>query len=152
VLKLIGTIVTVALLAGGQSAAKPNFSGEWKMNIAKSDFGQLPPPTFITRTITHVEPALTIVEEQQSQIGDQKATRKYVTDGSETTFDANGAVVKSSAAWTENTLVVISTVDLIGVTFNDKMSLSADGKTMTSQIRITSDQGNVDLTVVFDRQ
>ena len=79
-------------MGGGQPATKPNFSGEWKINVAKSNFGPLPPPTVMNRTITHTEPALTIVEEQQSAMGDQKTTRKYVTDGSEITFDVQGTV------------------------------------------------------------
>jgi hypothetical protein len=149
---IVGTILALALVAGGQSAVKPNFSGEWKVNLAKSDFGPLPPPSAMSRTITHDEPALTIVEAQRSDMGDQNTTRKYVTDGTETSFTANGAVVKGSAVWSENTLVVVSKVDAIGATFNDIMSLSADGKALTSKVHITSPQGEVDLTVVFDRQ
>jgi hypothetical protein len=84
------------MLAGVVAAAdKPNFSGDWKMNAAKSDFGPLPPPTSLTRKITHAEPSLSIVEEQQSAMGDQNTTRSYTTDGKETTFLVNGAEVKS---------------------------------------------------------
>ena len=148
----LATVLAVALAIGGQTAAKPNFSGEWKLNVAKSNFGPLPPPAFITRTITHAEPALTIVEQQRSDLGDQDTTRKYVTDGTETNFTANGAEVKGSAKWDEATLVVVSTVDTIGLTFNDKMSVSADGKTLTSIVRIGSPQGDLDLTLVFEKQ
>jgi hypothetical protein len=149
---VVGPLLALALVTAGQSAVKPNFSGAWKMNLAKSDFGMLPPPTSMSRTITHAEPALTIVDEQKSDMGDQNTTRKYVTDGTEMSFEAGGAPVKSSAVWTENTLLVVSKVDAIGATFNDKMSLSEDGKTLTSRVHITSPQGEVDLTVVFDRQ
>jgi hypothetical protein len=151
-MNVLGTILALTLVVGAQATTKPNFSGEWKMNPTKSDFGQVPPPSFITRTITHAEPSLTIIEQQRSDLGDQSTTRKYVTDGTETTFSVNGADVKSAASWTERTLVVVSTVDTIGLSFNDKMSLSADGKTLTSVVRITSAQGDLDLTVVFDRQ
>lgn len=75
-----------------------------------------------------------------------------MTDGTETTFTVNGAEVKGAASWTERTLVVVSTVDTMGLSFNDNMSLSADGKTHTSVVRINSAQGDLDLTVVFDRQ
>jgi hypothetical protein len=149
---IIGTLLALALVTAGQPAVKPNFSGEWKINLAKSDFGMVPPPASMSRTITHAEPALTIVEEQRSDMGDQNTTRKYVTDGTEMNFEAMGTLVKSSAVWIENTLIVVSKVDAIGATFNDKMSLSADGKTLTSRVHITSPQGEVDLTIVFDRQ
>jgi hypothetical protein len=150
VLKMLGAVVVAALVVSGQPA-KPDFSGEWKMNAAKSNFGALPPPEFITRSITHVEPSLTIVEEQRPAMGDEKVTRQYVTDGSPTTFMSGGATVKTSAVWKEKTLVVNSSVDEVGLSFVDHMSLSDDGKTLTSAVRISSPQGDVDLTVVFER-
>ena len=146
-------ILIALLLVVGQPAARPNFSGEWKMNAAKSDFGVLPPPASIRRTITHAEPALTIVEEQKSDLGDQNTTRKYVTDGTGMTFNVNGADVKSSAKWDDaTTLLVVSTVDVIGLSYHDKMTLSPDGKMLISQIHISSAQGDVDITVAFDKQ
>jgi hypothetical protein len=41
---------------------------------------------------------------------------------------------------------------MIGATFTDKMSLSSDGRTLTSLVHITSPQGDIDITVVFDKQ
>lgn len=103
------TALVFAMLAGAVAAAdKPNFSGDWKMNAAKSDFGPLPPPTSLTRKVTHAEPSLSIVEEQQSALGDQNTTRNYTTDGKEVTFLVNGAEVKGSAVWDGETLVVNS--------------------------------------------
>ena len=140
------------LSATVQPASKPNFSGEWQFNVAKSNFGPLPPPTLMNRTITHTEPALTIVEAQQSAMGDQKSTRKYVTDGSEITFEVQGVVVSSSATWKESALVFVSRVDAAGLSFTDRMTLSLDGKTLTSEVHISSAQGDADITVVFEKQ
>jgi hypothetical protein len=151
-MKVLTMVLALALSAGVQPSAKPNLSGEWKMNASKSNFGVLPPPTSMTRSITHAEPTLTIVEKQQSAMGDQNTTRKYTTDGSAMTFEANGATVKGSAKWAGTTLEVESDVELIGASFQDKMTLSADGRTLTSQVHITSPQGDVDVTVVFDKQ
>jgi hypothetical protein len=144
--------VVVAVLAGSQPAAKPNFTGEWKMNAAKSNFGLLPPPTTLTRSIKHDEPTLTIVEQQVGALGEQSTTRKYVTDGTPTTFETQGATVPSSAKWEESALLVVSTVEALGLSFSDKMTLSSDGKTLTSVVHITSPQGDADMTVVFDRE
>lgn len=151
-MNVLATVLALLLTSGVQPAAKPNFSGEWKMNAAKSNFGVLPPPTSITRSITHAEPALTIVEKQQSGMGDQDSTRKYTTDGSATSFDINGATVKGSAKWTGATLEVESYVEMIGATFVDKMTLSVDGKSLTSQVHISSPQGDLDVTIVFEKQ
>jgi len=34
-------------------AAEPNLSGEWKLNLAKSDYGKFPTPISVTRKIDH---------------------------------------------------------------------------------------------------
>ena len=152
---MLRAALALALLPGALAAAdKPNFAGDWRMNAAKSDFGPLPAPTSITRKVTHAEPSLTIVEEQQSALGDQNTTRNYTTDGKEVTFMANGAEVKSSAVWDGDAIVVNSRVDTPGgeLTFKDRMTVSDQGKVLTSLIHIASPQGEVDLTIVFERQ
>ena len=105
----------------------------------------------ITRKIVHAEPSLTIDEEQDSPIA-STTQRKYVTDGSESTFSASGADVKTSAKWDGNTLVVVSIVEVASLTYNDRMTLSPDGKTLTSTLRLDTPQGALDLVVVFDKQ
>lgn len=150
---IVSALLLVAALAGTAAAAeKPNFSGEWKMNAAKTNFGPLPPPTSIVRKVTHAEPALSIVEEQQGDLGTQNTTRKYTTDGKETSFEANGAEVKGSAVWDGNVIVVTSSVDAVGLKFIDRMTLSDDGRTLTSVVHVASPQGELDITIVFDKQ
>jgi hypothetical protein len=144
-----GVTLTVAIV-GAQS--KPNFSGDWKMNIVKSDFGAAPAPDSMTRKIVHAEPALTIDEDQASPLGPQRTTRTYVTDGTESTFNVGGADVRTSAKWDGDVLVAVTTVDVAGLVYNDRMTLSADGKTLTSLVTLTTPQGPIDITVVFEKQ
>lgn len=144
--------VLLAFVVTTGQPAKPDFSGDWRINAAKSNFGPLPAPSAMNRSISHKEPALTIVEEQQSAMGDQKTTRKYVTDGSEIAFEVQGMSVPSTASWQEHALVFVSRVDAAGLTITDRMTLSADGKTLTSLVHITSAQGDADITIVFDKQ
>ena len=40
-----------------QAQSVPNLSGEWKLNAAKSDYGGVPAPEVMTRTIKHNEPS-----------------------------------------------------------------------------------------------
>ncbi len=145
----VGVLAAAIALAASPAVAqqKPNFSGSWTINQGKSNFGAVPTP-MITRKIVHAEPSLTIDEEQDSQ----PTQRKYVTDGSQSTFSASGAEVKTSAKWEGNTLVVVSIVDIAGLTYNDRMTLSPDGRTMTSTLRLDTPQGPLDLVVVFDKQ
>jgi hypothetical protein len=145
-------LFALTILAGTAAAAdKPNFSGDWKMNAAKAIWRH-PGPSSIVRKVTHAEPSLTIVEEQQGDMGTQVTTRKYTTDGKDMTFESSGAAVRGTAVWEGNTLILTSVVDAIGVTFTDKMSLSADGRTLTSAVHVGSAQGDLDLVVVFDKQ
>jgi hypothetical protein len=150
---LLSALLASTMLAGTAAAAdKPNYSGEWKMNAAKSSFGPMPAPSSIVRKVTHSEPSLVIVEEQLSDLGAQNTTRKYTTDGKEMSFEAQGAEVTSSAVWDGNVLVVVSNVNVAGLQFVDRMTVSEDGKTLTSAVHITSPQGDLDIKLVFDRQ
>jgi hypothetical protein len=151
-MNVLASLVTMALVTGQAPAAKPDFTGKWTMNAARSNFGGLPPPSVLTRTISHAEPTLYIAERQVSELGEQNTTRTYNTNGTGTVFQSAGAEVKSSAVWNGNTLVVVSTVDVVGLTYNDVMALSEDRKTLTSTLHIESPQGGVDIVVVFDRQ
>jgi hypothetical protein len=145
-------LTLVAGATGAQAQQKPDFSGTWAINQVKSNFGAVPAPSTLTRKIVHVEPSLAIDEAQETPIGMQHTSRKYVADGTESTFEASGATVRTSAKWDGDAIVVVSTVDIAKMVYNDRMMLSADGKTLTSVLKIQSPQGAVDITVVFDKQ
>jgi hypothetical protein len=122
------------------------------MNAARSDFGLVPAPASIERKITHADPTLTIVEAQDAGFGVQTATRSYTTDGKGSTFMSQGAEVKGTAVWEGNEVVVTSEVEIAMLKFIDRMMLSPDGKTLTSVIKLTSPQGDVDMKVLFEKQ
>ena len=145
--------VTLTLAAASSGAQqKPNFSGNWKMNQVKSDFGAAPAPDTFTRKIVHAEPSISIDEEQATPIGLQQTSRKMTTDGNESTFTAGGAEIKATAKWDGTTLVVTSTVSVASISYNDRMTLSDDGKVLTSLVRVDTPQGAVDVKVVFEKQ
>jgi hypothetical protein len=149
---LLASIAFITLAGSSWAADKPNFTGEWKMNPAKSNYGAFPPPTSMLRKITHTEPTLVIVDDQSGGNQTGITTRKYATDGKPAAFEINGTPVTGAAAWDGGTLLVTTTVDTIGLVFKDKMSVSADGKQLTSNVQIESSQGTAEVTVVFDRQ
>jgi hypothetical protein len=154
-------IAALALLAiaGGAAAAdkpkvseKPNFSGEWKMNPATSSYGQFPAPNSFIRKIEHADPTLSIVENQEAGGAQSTTTRKITTDGKPVTLQLNGYPAVCSAVWDGKDLVATTSLDSVGLKFTDRMSLSADGKTLISKVQISSQQGDGDLTIVFERQ
>jgi hypothetical protein len=150
VLVLALSMMTLIGVAG--AADKPNFSGEWKMNAAKSSFGQLPAPTSFVRKIQHADPSLAIIEEQSAGGAQSSTTRRVTTDGKSTTLELNGLAAMCSAAWEGSEIVATTAMDSAGLKFTDRMALSSDGKVLTSKVKIATPQGDADLVIVFDRQ
>ena len=135
-----------------QSQAAANFSGEWKLNLAKSDYGPIQQyaPEFMIRTIKHDDPALQISTHQKGAQGEVTTDLKYTTDGK----PAENKGSKGTAKWDGDKLVVDSVRDFNGSELknHDVWMLSADGKTMTVNSHLTVPQGEFDLVYVFDKQ
>ena len=149
---IFAAVAMMGLAVSAGAADKPNFSGNWKMNVSKSDYGQFPPPDSFIRTIKHSEPSISIYEEQKGPNTQPPSTREMTTDGKEASSNINGADVKLTATWEGTALTAKTVIDNFGVAFIDKMTLSADGKELTSMVQIESAQGNAAIKVVFDKQ
>ena len=129
-------LMAVALVAlvipfTAHAQAKPDFSGTWTLDAAKSDpapagrggggggrGGGAAGPVTIKQTATDITIGM--------------AT--YKLDGSEVTITGGrGGDAKAKAMWDGATLVVTTTRDIQGttITMKDVRSLSADGKEMT---------------------
>ena len=138
-------LATLGLVAAGLifAAGRPDLSGVWVMDLKQSDFGAVPPPDSLTRTIEHREPSLIFTDEQVSQLGPEKAVRKYTTDGKETTYEWTGSTVRSAAHWDGDVLVTVGKVDAGGmdVLVTGRITLSSDGKVMTENDKVTTADG-----------
>lgn len=143
-----------AVLAAAQAA--PNLSGEWKMNIAKSDFpAPIPMPEVFTRTITHHDPSLEYKTYQKGALGDVNTEIKYTTDGKPCVNKVQDSDAKGTAHWQGNNLIIESTRELQGmeITSKETWTLSDGGKTLTINSHITvPQQGEFDLKLVLEKQ
>jgi hypothetical protein len=146
--------VFAASILGHAADQHPDFSGEWKMNPAKSVLGPIPAPASLVRRFVHADPSLTITEEQKGGSGDHVSTRRYTTDGREVTFQEDGSTVVATAAWEGDALLIRSKADVGGTTFVfvQKMTLSDGGKTLTDALQIITPQGEINATYWFDKQ
>ena len=60
--------------------------------------------------------------------------------------------MKGTAVWAGNEVVVTSEVEVAMLKYIDRMTLSPDGKTLTSVIKLATPQGDLDMKVIFEKQ
>src|SRR5579884_4207637 len=157
--KYLPLLVSLGLVTAGLGSIyaqeKPNFTGAWKLNVAKSDFGVMPPPDSRSDTIEQT-PDGTIKDTVMSegQQGKQNYTFSLPTNGTETTVNAGQRQVKLSAVWEGPVLVVTTKLDYQGspVELKSNWTLSPDGKTMNQAIHISSAMGEMDQKYIFEKQ
>ncbi|HXJ44197.1 MAG TPA: hypothetical protein VNH18_33225 [Bryobacteraceae bacterium] len=129
-LALLCSIVCTAM------AADLPYAGKWKVNLARSDFGQT--------TVTFEN--LPSGEWQSSAFG---VTYKFKMDGKDYPDSMGG-----TAAWKA---VDANTWELVAkangkVTETDTFKLGADGKTLTDNVRqMKADGGSIESTAVYER-
>lgn len=135
------------------AADKPNFSGDWKLNIEKSTFGPMPAPTSQVMTIEHKDPEVVSTTKQDGAEGESTITVKYKTDGTETANEIRGAQAKTVGKWEGDALVVTTKLDFQGmdITLANSMKLATDGKTMNAVSKITTPQGEFEMTYLYDK-
>jgi hypothetical protein len=134
--------------------AKPNFTGKWKMDSAKSDFGPLPGPEKMLRTVEHTEPNIKITNEQSGQQGEIKTELAYTTDGKEFTNKSLAGESKGTATWVGESLVVKTKRNIQGqdIDQTDRWTLSADGKYTTIHTTLKTPKGEFEITIAFEKQ
>jgi hypothetical protein len=156
--KAISTAIfaTSLFLAASHAQAAANFSGEWKMNAAKSDFGPMAAqaPEVLTRSIKHNDPALEISTHQKGAQGETTTQLKYTTDGKECVNKLPQGDAKGTAKWQGNNLIVESVREAQGIEIKAKetWTLSDGGKVLTILNHVIIPQGEFDVKYVFDKQ
>jgi hypothetical protein len=155
---LLGLCAIAGFVIGaGQAQAKPNFSGDWKMNPAKSNFGPMPAPDKMTRKVDHQEPNLSVHTAQTSAQGDMEYDLKYTTDGKESknTLNTPGGSMESvgTAVWEGDALMVTDKLDMGGneMLIKSKWTLLEDGKSMTVVVKFNTPQGELEMTYVLEK-
>ncbi|HTT64935.1 MAG TPA: hypothetical protein VMG35_23955 [Bryobacteraceae bacterium] len=148
--------VTLFVLALGlvPAQAKSDFSGTWKANMTKSDFGPMPPPDTLVEKIMHEDPSLKVNVAQTGGTGDMNFDMVYTTDGKECVNSPGGNEWKTTINWDGDDLVADTkgTFGDFDFTAKDRWILSDAGKTLTVQRHVTSSMGEADMKLVFDKQ
>lgn len=124
-----------------QKAPVTDLSGTWVINLAKSDFGTLPPPTVDSSMITRVGTTYQI--DGTTDFGGQ-GTQHLVTtwpvgDGETTTDLPNGVSMHTTTKVQHDTTTFSSTISVQGKTValqSGRMYRSPDGKTLTRDMEM----------------
>lgn len=146
------TLLLALVLACSSSlvfAAKPNFSGEWKVDAAKSDFGDMPAPSSLSMEVDHADPKLVVKQFQSGgPMGEMTAELTYSTDGGETKNKVKGNELTSTASWAGNSLK-LTTKMAGGITVVETWKLS--GRSLDVLREISSAQGSSTMKLAFTK-
>ena len=148
-MRKISITLAAAVFAFAPLAAqtKPNFSGTWKVNVHKSDFGPFPTPAEGWAVkMDHHEPKI------WTMLSDDPAKKHVIyTDGRESRVESDElGQMTITATWDKATLVITSKYAETKQT--DRWVLSADGKTWTSSRHLETPVGQGDLKHVYEKQ
>jgi hypothetical protein len=155
-------IAVTALAGAGLAQDHPNFSGTWKLNLAKSNPGDYG-PSAQTDTITQDGSKFTVAVASSTQMGDSNYTLQFTADGKKTTIapDSPQATMgmltleDATASWDGANLDLLTDSNFQGqmeIGTKAVYTLSADGKSMTVASHSTTSMGDIDTTLVFDKQ
>ena len=147
-------LVSVLTVAAAMAAA-PDFSGSWKLNSSKSEFGQFPAPGSLSQKVAQTEGKLTVQSKMSGDQGEFEFTMNYTLDGKETTNQGFGGSESKSVAKLDGDALVIDTKGSFGdnsYTMKDKWTVSADGKVLTIQRHWSSGMGEMDQKMVMEKQ
>ncbi len=146
--------ILLALCALAAAAGKPDFSGHWKMNVERSEFGPLPKPDKVIRKIEHREPKLRMVSTQSGSRGEVTGEYNFVIDGTEQVNKVGNVEFRIRPRWEGSVLYIETRRPVEGgeLVLRDRWSLSTDGRTLTVRTNVSSPGGGVDMTALFDKQ
>lgn len=142
------------LLLASAMFAKQDLTGVWNMVAEKSDFGAMPAPSKIERTIAHKDPSILIKTVQNGQQGEITSEYKYTTDGQEFTQTTRFGELKGTAVWEGEELVVKTKREVQGaaITTVERWALGDGGKSLTVSAQINTPQGEFKYKIHFEKK
>jgi hypothetical protein len=135
--------------------AAPNLTGDWKLNLAKSQYGLLPAPLEVTRKIKLEGISLSMSTYQKSSQREGTSELKYTTDGKTCINKMANGESKGTARWDGATLIIDSSQQNgpMEIRSHEAWTLSSDGRTLTILTHLSiPQQGEVDVKQVFEKQ
>ena len=145
------TIAYAGMVFGANSGGKPDFSGNWLLNLDKSHFGKSHKPDGMTLTVKRNGETMHAVQTTQTPGGPMDFAGDWILDGQQHDYSGpmQGKVV---SRWEGNTLY--SERKSNDGSFDQKiyLTLSSDGKTATEKVITKGTDGTNTATLIWERK
>jgi len=140
---------TLALAAFLISQGRPDFSGSWVIDPARSHFGPLQPPGVFERTIQQTQNQIHSFTHQAGQQGDSHTNVKFSLDGKENVVSLHGDEARVTARWMMSSLIVETRRknaegDIVST---ETWSLEEGGKSLLIQAKLTRGKSLIPITL-----
>ena len=150
----------LVLMALGSAAfaadtnGKPDFTGDWTLNVAKSSFGKMPKPQGMTLKAAHKGEVLHSVQTTDDGQGPKSVEGDWFLDAKQHPVDpsAQGNKQTQMSRWQGNTLIAERRSEDGSYRETIRMTLSGDGKTATEHVDVKSPNGNNVSTLIWNRK
>lgn len=158
-LMTFAVLMTAGMIPAEAFAAKPDFSGTWKLNEAKSEFGEGRFRASATMEVKQDKMNLNVVRVRTGRDGQERRRESsYSLDGKETTSSTERRTTTSTAKWSEDgkSLMIHSKSsftrdgDTFEFTSDETWTLGDKGKTLTIQSKSNSSRGEFSYKAVYD--
>ena len=141
----------LALAAFGVAADKPDFSGVWKLNVSKSDFGSAEKPVSMTVVSKNEGTQMHSTQSAETAQGPQTTEFTWYLDGKRHATD-KPVPGYSITKWDDNALVTQRQSSDGAYKVTIRMTLSADGKVATEEIDTKNPGGTNKEKLIWERQ
>lgn len=154
--RLLEATIFAIVAASLASAADPDFSGTWKLDQARSEIRRSLDRPWSLMKVDHKDTDIHCVPVDAGP-GAPKAgplAMRFATNGKETTHPFGEASGKSIAKWEGSALMINTIVSSPRQSYTqmDRWKLSRDGKVLTVRRQIVNLHGEIESTLVYDRQ
>ena len=144
---------TLAFAQAGSAAPKPDFSGTWTLNVAKSDFGKSPAPESMTSRVEHRDPEVKVHSEVTGAQGSYSSDYTWITDGRDNVNTIRGNEIRATVIWNGPALIsnAKTTVNGVALRVVDQWTLSEGSKVLTVTRTIVAPQGSAEQKYVYQK-
>ena len=136
------------------SQGRPDFSGSWTIDPARSHFGPLQPPQVFERTIKQSPNQMHSFTHQAGDHGDSHTNVVFSLDGKENVLSLHGDQARVTGKWMMSNLVVETKRknaegDIVST---ETWSLEEGGKALLIQAKLTRGKSVFPMTLYLLRQ